>query len=230
MCQACPARTPAPPVTAYTRGSEAVPHKWAQPVTLPPCCAQGLANKWVRAMEKDAGLLVIKLTDPNFLRTLENAIQFGKPVLMENVMETLDASLVRGVGDCACCHLLCLCSYVCPFFPACCCPNLQPCPHPHACPCPCTHACPCPHPCPYPHAFTLPARQPFLHACPYPCPPPAGASAAASNLQAGGCTVHQAGGHHRGVQRGLQVLHHHQAAQPPLCTGTLHKGTCADNM
>jgi hypothetical protein len=28
-------------------------------------------------MEKDAGLLVIKLTDANFLRTLENAIQFG---------------------------------------------------------------------------------------------------------------------------------------------------------
>jgi hypothetical protein len=29
-------------------------------------------------MEKDAGLLVIKLTDANFLRTLENAIQFGE--------------------------------------------------------------------------------------------------------------------------------------------------------
>ena len=39
---------------------------------------QGAANKWVRAMEKDKGLLVIKLTDSNFLRTLENAIQFGK--------------------------------------------------------------------------------------------------------------------------------------------------------
>lgn len=31
-------------------------------------------------MEKDAGLLVIKLTDANFLRTLENAIQFGASV------------------------------------------------------------------------------------------------------------------------------------------------------
>lgn len=29
-------------------------------------------------MEKDAGLLTIKLTDANYLRTLENAIQFGK--------------------------------------------------------------------------------------------------------------------------------------------------------
>jgi hypothetical protein len=36
---------------------------------------------------------VIKLTDANYLRTLENAIQFGKPVLLENVMESLDASL-----------------------------------------------------------------------------------------------------------------------------------------
>lgn len=45
-----------------------------------PLCIdpQGLANKWIRNMEKDAGLLVIKLTDANFLRTLENAIQFGK--------------------------------------------------------------------------------------------------------------------------------------------------------
>ncbi len=31
-------------------------------------------------MEKEAGLLVVKLTDGNYLRTLENAIQFGKPV------------------------------------------------------------------------------------------------------------------------------------------------------
>jgi hypothetical protein len=48
-----------------------------------PLCIdpQGLANKWIKAMEKDAGLLVIKLTDANFLRTLENAIQFGKLAL-----------------------------------------------------------------------------------------------------------------------------------------------------
>ena len=52
-----------------------------------------MANKWIRAMDKDAGLLVVKLTDGNYLRTLENAIQFGKPVLLENVMEVLDASL-----------------------------------------------------------------------------------------------------------------------------------------
>lgn len=45
-----------------------------------PLCIdpQGSANKWIKAMEKDAGLLVIKLTDANFLRTLENAMQFGE--------------------------------------------------------------------------------------------------------------------------------------------------------
>jgi hypothetical protein len=54
---------------------------------------QGLANKWIRSMEKERGLLVIKLTDASFLRILENAIAFGKPVLLENVPEYLDASL-----------------------------------------------------------------------------------------------------------------------------------------
>ena len=44
-------------------------------------------------MEKEAQLLVIKLSDANYMRTLENAVQFGKPVLLENVGESLDAAL-----------------------------------------------------------------------------------------------------------------------------------------
>jgi len=51
------------------------------------------ANKWIREMEAEAGLLVIKLSDPDYLRTLENAIPFGKPVLLENIAEVMDASL-----------------------------------------------------------------------------------------------------------------------------------------
>ena len=51
---------------------------------------QGQANKWVKAMEKSNNLQVIKLTDGDYLRTLENAIQFGLPVLLENVGEELD--------------------------------------------------------------------------------------------------------------------------------------------
>jgi dynein heavy chain len=54
---------------------------------------QGQANKWIRNMEKSANLQVMKLSDPNYLRTLENAIQFGYPCLLENVGEELDPSL-----------------------------------------------------------------------------------------------------------------------------------------
>ena len=54
---------------------------------------QGQANKWIRNMEKASNLQVIKLTDNNYLRALENAIQFGSPVLLENVGEELDPSL-----------------------------------------------------------------------------------------------------------------------------------------
>ena len=36
-------------------------------------------------MEGRNGLKVIKLTDPNYLRTLENAIRIGTPVLLEEV-------------------------------------------------------------------------------------------------------------------------------------------------
>ncbi|KAH0504188.1 Dynein heavy chain 3, axonemal [Microtus ochrogaster] len=52
---------------------------------------QGQANKWVKNMEKTNKLSVIKLSDTNYVRALENALQFGTPVLLENVGEELDA-------------------------------------------------------------------------------------------------------------------------------------------
>ncbi|CAL8305136.1 unnamed protein product [Lota lota] len=54
---------------------------------------QGQANKWIKNMEKANQLAVIKLSDANFMRVLENSIQFGTPVLLENVGEELDAVL-----------------------------------------------------------------------------------------------------------------------------------------
>ena len=51
------------------------------------------ANKWIRSMEKSHNLVVVKLTDGDFVRKLENAIQFGTPVLLENVGEELDPTL-----------------------------------------------------------------------------------------------------------------------------------------
>ncbi len=60
-----------------------------------PLCIdpQSQANKWIKNMERDNRLAVVKLQDPNYARTLENAIQFGSPVLLENINEELDPIL-----------------------------------------------------------------------------------------------------------------------------------------
>ncbi|EFJ29004.1 inner arm dynein 3-2 [Selaginella moellendorffii] len=55
---------------------------------------QGQANKWIRNMERERNLQIIKLLGGgDYMRILENAIQFGLPVLLENVGEELDPSL-----------------------------------------------------------------------------------------------------------------------------------------
>ncbi|KAJ3215607.1 Dynein heavy chain 6, axonemal [Dinochytrium kinnereticum] len=53
---------------------------------------QGQANKWIRNME-GSDLRVVKLSEPKFLRSLENAVRTGSPVLLEDVGETLDPAL-----------------------------------------------------------------------------------------------------------------------------------------
>eukprot|EP00076_Gallus_gallus_P026083 XP_015148870.1 dynein heavy chain 12, axonemal isoform X2 [Gallus gallus] len=54
---------------------------------------QGQANKWIKNFEKENHLNVIKISDTDYMRTLENCIQFGNPLLLENVGEELDPSL-----------------------------------------------------------------------------------------------------------------------------------------
>jgi dynein heavy chain len=54
---------------------------------------QAQANRWVRNMGAERKVGIIKLTDPNFLRTLENGIRYGNPILLENVEEVLDPAL-----------------------------------------------------------------------------------------------------------------------------------------
>ncbi|XP_068576471.1 dynein axonemal heavy chain 1 [Cebidichthys violaceus] len=54
---------------------------------------QGQANTWIKKMEQNNGLEVMKLSDWDFLRSLENAIRFGKPCLLENIGEELDPAL-----------------------------------------------------------------------------------------------------------------------------------------
>uniref|UniRef100_A0A669QRK6 Dynein axonemal heavy chain 1 n=1 Tax=Phasianus colchicus TaxID=9054 RepID=A0A669QRK6_PHACC len=54
---------------------------------------QRQANKWIKNLEKVNGLEVAKLNDRDFLCSLENAITYGKPFLLENVGEELDPAL-----------------------------------------------------------------------------------------------------------------------------------------
>lgn len=63
-------------------------NRW--PLMIDP---QGQANRWVRNMEAEEGLKVVKQTQSDFVRNLENAISFGLPVLLENVGESLDPIL-----------------------------------------------------------------------------------------------------------------------------------------
>lgn len=44
-------------------------------------------------MEKRHQLEVLKLSEPDYMRRLENAIQFGNPVLLEGVGQELDPTL-----------------------------------------------------------------------------------------------------------------------------------------
>ncbi|KAK6983775.1 Dynein heavy chain 6 axonemal [Biomphalaria glabrata] len=54
---------------------------------------QEQANRWIRNREALNKLKIIKLSNSNFLRTLEACIRAGLPVLMEDVGETLDPAL-----------------------------------------------------------------------------------------------------------------------------------------
>jgi len=54
---------------------------------------QAQANRWIKNTYKDKNLQIIKLSQKDFLRTLENAIRYGAPVLLENVQEELDPAL-----------------------------------------------------------------------------------------------------------------------------------------
>ncbi|XP_020300595.1 dynein heavy chain 3, axonemal isoform X2 [Pseudomyrmex gracilis] len=67
-----------------------VKHADRWPLMIDP---QNQANKWIKNMEKPNKLTVIKLTDPNYARVMENAIQLGLPVLLENILEEIDVIL-----------------------------------------------------------------------------------------------------------------------------------------
>ena len=57
-----------------------------------PLCIdpQMQANKWIKMKEADHKLCIRTFNDPDFMKHLELAIQFGNPYLFENVTEELD--------------------------------------------------------------------------------------------------------------------------------------------
>ncbi|KNC97489.1 uncharacterized protein SPPG_07404 [Spizellomyces punctatus DAOM BR117] len=60
------------------------------PIMIDP---QGQANKWIKNMEAKKDLKIIDLKQSDFMRTLEAAIQYGKPVMLQGVLEVIDPAL-----------------------------------------------------------------------------------------------------------------------------------------
>jgi dynein heavy chain len=54
---------------------------------------QEQGGRWIKRMEQPNGLNILNANDPNMLRTVEQSIQMGIPVLLQNVGETMDPSL-----------------------------------------------------------------------------------------------------------------------------------------
>lgn len=54
---------------------------------------QGQANKWVKTMEKANDLQVLKFSDGNYMKVIETCLEYGKPALMECILEEVEAPL-----------------------------------------------------------------------------------------------------------------------------------------
>ena len=63
-------------------------YRW--PLMIDP---QGQANKWIKNLEKHNNIKVVKLSDKHFSRNIENCIQFGQPIMIEDIQEELDPLL-----------------------------------------------------------------------------------------------------------------------------------------
>lgn len=63
-------------------------NRW--PLMIDP---QGQANRWVKNMEEQNNLKVVKQSQAGFVRMLENSIMIGAAVLIENVPEEIDPML-----------------------------------------------------------------------------------------------------------------------------------------
>jgi len=51
------------------------------------------ANKWIKTMEEQNGLRLIKLTDGKYLQVIESCVRNGNPLLLEDIGEDVDPAL-----------------------------------------------------------------------------------------------------------------------------------------
>jgi dynein heavy chain, axonemal len=54
---------------------------------------QNQANKWIKEMERNNELIVVKFTQSDYMKKIEKCIEEGRPVLIENILEELEAPL-----------------------------------------------------------------------------------------------------------------------------------------
>ncbi|XP_061720397.1 dynein axonemal heavy chain 12-like [Cydia pomonella] len=54
---------------------------------------QGQANKWIKTMEKSNDLQVLKFTDGNYMKVIETCLEYGKPALIDCILEDVEAPL-----------------------------------------------------------------------------------------------------------------------------------------
>lgn len=54
---------------------------------------QGQANKWIKTMEKSNDLQVVKFTDGNYMKIIETCLEYGKPALIDCILEDVEAPL-----------------------------------------------------------------------------------------------------------------------------------------
>ncbi|RZC39320.1 dynein heavy chain 2, axonemal-like [Asbolus verrucosus] len=60
------------------------------PLVIDPQCQ---AQKWIKAMEAPNGLRVIDFGMTHYMKIMEDCVKNGKPVLLQNILETMDPSL-----------------------------------------------------------------------------------------------------------------------------------------
>jgi dynein heavy chain len=63
-------------------------NRW--PLMIDP---QGQANRWIKQMESENGLKIVKQSDKNCVKILNNALTIGKPVIIEDLGEIIDPTL-----------------------------------------------------------------------------------------------------------------------------------------